>query len=608
MKPSTRLGLNGRRLWVVALALGILLILAPWLGVGGGDLRLWMLVAILALPVSGLNLAWGYGGELAIGQLAVYALGAYVTGWMIMEGFDLSIALTASALAAACLGLLTALPALRVSGWGVAMASFFLIVMIPQAVKLFPDQTGGQVGLIGIPGPVLFGIELDDNQFYVLVMVCLVAWLAMMRNLVTSRHGSALRVMRESPVLASSLGLNVRRLKITAYTIGSIPAGIAGSLFVFVDRFIAPDYFTFAAAILIIAASVLGGSETVYGAVVGAAIITVLPDQFGVFDSYAEIVFGGFLVLGGVLLTSTRLKNGIDGLKLRIRNWGGSPAAPDAGHAGVPELSKRSVVVDAVSKSFGGNRALKGVSLQAKPGEITALIGANGSGKTTLLNIISGFYRADEGQVRLDGQPLPLGRAAKTARQGIARTFQTPLVPSSMTTVEAVEVGRFIHDYAGIPSAMLRLPKYRAVVRRDASAAGTWLAATGLQTHTTSLARALSLGDRRMLEVARALATGSSVLLLDEVASGLDPADLERLTRLLRAVRDAGGTIILVEHNFRLISEIADSIYVLERGELIAHGDAASIKSDPAVARSYLGEEFSPIEPSIAGRTTEESR
>jgi branched-chain amino acid transport system permease protein len=599
MNVLNRLGLNGRRLWVVPLLLGVLLILAPWLGVGPGDLRLWMLVAVLALAVSGLNLAWGYGGELAIGQLAVYALGAYVTGWMVQQGYDLSIALLTSALAAAGLGLLTALPALRVSGWGVAMASFFLILLIPEVVKLFPEQTGGSVGLIGIPAPVLFGIELSDNQFYVLVMVCLVGWLALMRNAVTSRHGSALRVMRESPVLASSLGLNVRRLKIVAYTLGSVPAGIAGSLFVFVDRFIAPDYFTFIVAITLVAASVLGGGETVYGAVVGAAIITVLPEQFGVFDSAAEIVFGAFLVIGGVLLTSTRLRNGIDSLKLRVRHWGDdtSDTPGSTPSARIPELPRRAVVVDSIAKSFGGNRALKGVSLEAKPGQITALIGANGSGKTTLLNIISGFYAADQGEVRLDGEPLPLGRAAKTARQGVARTFQTPIVPSSMTTAEAVEVGRFVHDYADIPSAMLRLPKYRSVARRDAAEVSTWLAATGLSTDAQSLARGLSLGDRRMLEVARALATGSSVLLLDEVASGLDPVDLERLSVLMRAVRDAGGTVIIVEHNFRLVCDIADSIYVLERGELIAQGDAASIQQDPAVARSYLGEEFSGVEP-----------
>lgn len=609
MKVLNRLGLNGRRLWIIALLVAVLLVLAPWLGAGPGDLRLWMLVAILALSVSGLNLAWGYGGELAIGQLAVYALGAYVTGWMVMQGYDLSIALLVSALAAAGLGLLTSLPALRVSGWGVAMASFFLILMIPQIVRLFPEQTGGAVGLIGIPGPVLFGLELDDNQFYVLVMVCLILWLTLMRNMVTSRHGSALRVMRESPVLASSLGLNVRRLKITAYTLGAVPAGVAGSLFVFVDRFIAPDYFSFGAAILIIAAAVLGGAETVYGAVVGAAIITLLPQRFGAFDQYAEIVFGGFLVVGGVLLTNQRFKNSIDGLKLRVRNWGANRADSRevVEQAGIPELPRRSVVVDSISKSFGGNRALNGVSLEAKPGEITALIGANGSGKTTLLNIVSGFYRADEGEVRLDGGPLPLGRASRTARKGVARTFQTPIVPSSMTVEEAVEVGRYIRDYSGILSSMLRLPTYRAVQRRDTSAAMTWLSATGLHEHARTLARSLSLGDRRMLEVARALATGSSVLLLDEVASGLDPADLERLRSLLFAVRDAGGTVILVEHNFRLVCDIADSVYVLERGELIAHGDPASIQQDKAVARSYLGEEFSHVDAPTTVSAHEES-
>jgi branched-chain amino acid transport system permease protein len=590
---ASRLGLNGRRLWIIPLVLGVLAILAPWLGVGPGDLRQWMIVAILALTVSGLNLAWGYGGELALGQLAMYALGAYVSGWMAVEGYDLALAIVVAALAAAALGLVTGLPALRVSGWGIAMASFFLIIMIPQVVKLFSAQTGGPVGLLGIPAPVFFGLELDDNQFYALVLAFLVLWLALMRNMVTSRHGSALRVMRESPVLASSLGLNVRRLKITAYAVGAIPAGVAGALFVYVDRFIAPDYFDFGAAILIIAAAVLGGVETVYGAIFGAAVLTILPHSFSAFDKYAEIVFGAFLVLGGVLLTSTKLKHGLAGVKLRIRNWGVvDDVEVRSVEAVIPELGRRRVLVDAVSKSFGGNRALKDVSMEARPGQITALIGANGSGKTTLLNIISGYYRVDSGAVHLDDEPLPLGKAARTARRGIARTFQTPIVPSSMTTEEAVEVGRYVHDPVGIPSSMLRLPRHRAVAARDAAQARTWLTATGLRSEEKSLASSLSLGDRRMLEVARALATDSSVLLLDEVASGLDAGDLERLSELLHAVTRAGGTVIIVEHNFRLVCDIADSIYVLERGEVIAHGDASAIQRDPAVARSYLGEEF----------------
>lgn len=595
MNIASHLKIDGRRLWVLPLALGVLVLLAPLLGLSQVDQRQFILVAVLALTVSGLNLAWGYGGELAIGQLAMYALGAYVTGWMVMEGYDLAFAMLASCIAAAALGLLTGLPALRVRGWGVAMASFFLIILIPDIIKLFEDQTGGQVGMIGIPGPVLFGQELTDNQFYGLVMLCLIVWLVLMRNLVTSRHGSALRVMRESPVLAASLGLDVRRLKLTIYVMAAIPAGLAGSLFVFVDRFIAPDYFDFAAAILIVAAAVLGGAETVYGAIIGAAILTLLPQRFGSFDHYAEIVFGAFLLVGGILLTNTRLRNGLDALKLRIRNLGSTSASqPSTGPARVPELTPRAVKVESVTKTFGGNTALNGVTVEARPGQITALIGANGSGKTTLLNVISGFYPADSGTVSLNDQPLPLGKASQTARRGVARTFQTPIVPSSMTTEEAVEVGRYVHDYCGIPSSMLRLPKHRTVARKDEAAADTWLRATGLIHEAKALARGLSLGDRRMLEVARALATGASVLLLDEVASGLDPIDLDRLSVLLRAVRDAGGTVILVEHNFRLVCDLADSIYVLERGDLIAHGDPAAIQQDRAVARSYLGDELSP--------------
>jgi branched-chain amino acid transport system permease protein len=594
LSPSV---VSGRTLWVVPAIGGLLLLLAPWLGVGAGSLRQVIVISLLALCASGLNLAWGYAGELAVGQLAMYCMGAYVSGWMSVHGYDLAYALVASAAAAAVLGLVVGLPSLRFGGWGLAMSSFFLIVLIPNIVGLFPSETGGQIGLIGIGAPVLFGLALSNNGFYVVVIVCLIAWLAIMRNLVTSRHGSALKVVRDNPVLASALGLNVRRLKLSAYVIGAIPAGVAGALFVFLDRFISPDSFGFDAAVLIIAASVLGGLETVYGAVFGAAILTIIPDNIASFNQYADIVYGAFLVLGGALLANDKVRLGVAQLKRRALDWRlpPNPGGPSTEIA-MTSIPGASLTVQEVSKSFGGVSALKSVSLEAKPGEITALIGANGSGKTTLLNIISGYYKCDSGTVFLGSDRLPLGQPMKVARMGVARSFQTPIIPRSMTTAEAVSVGRYSHDYAGLLTAMLRLPRYARVRARDTRTAQQWLRATGLSHEERALASALPLGSRRLLEVARALASGGGVLLLDEVASGLDTKDIGVLGDLMREIRNAGATIVLVEHNFSLVCDVADTIYVLDRGALITHGTPDEVRNDEAVARSYLGELAAPPE------------
>ncbi|MEN3358150.1 MAG: branched-chain amino acid transport system ATP-binding protein livM, partial [Mycobacteriales bacterium] len=263
--------------WLLPLALGAVLIGLPRLGVDLGTQRQIELTCILALLVSGLNLSLGYAGELALGQAAVYAVGAYGSGYLGAHGHtDILLQLLVSAAAALVVGLLTGIPGLRLGNWSLAMTSFFLVLLIPDLIAMFPDQTGGRIGLVGIAFPTLLGRELGQHGYYLLVAVVTVAWFVIMRNLVTSRHGTAFRVLRQSPVLAASHGISVYRLKLTAYALGSVPAGVAGTLFANLDHYISPTAFDFSLAVSILAASILGGSASVYGALVGAAIM-----QFG---------------------------------------------------------------------------------------------------------------------------------------------------------------------------------------------------------------------------------------------------------------------------------------------------------------------------------------
>lgn len=593
MGNAKRSLINGHRLWILPAILGVLALCAPWLGASTTVQRTIILISLLTMTVSGLNLAWGYGGELAMGQIVMYALGAYISGYLATQGFDMTVGMLAAVLASCALGLIVGLPSLRVGGWGLAMASFFLVMLIPATLTLLPEQTGGLVGMLGIPVPVLFGHELAPKEFYVLVIGCALLWLAAMRNFVTSREGAALRVIRESPVLATSVGLSVPRLKLTAYVLGALPAGLAGSLFVYVDRFLAPEYFNWTATTLIIAAAVLGGLETVYGAAIAATILTWGTEKIGAFDHYSTLIFGVFLIVGGAVILNPRVRHAMLSARRRAHNWRVDKTTAVAASSEIPSLQGPTLVARSVSKTFGGTQALSDVTIEARPGSITALIGANGSGKTTLLNVMSGYYRPDSGTISLDDQDLPAGRPTAIARRGVARTFQTPIMPQSMTTAETVSVARKVHDRVGILSTILRLPKFRRVAKRDETEARAWLAAVGLAGEDDVLATSQPLGNRRLVEVARALATGSTVLLLDEPASGLDVEDVQRFSELLVRLRDAGATIVLVEHNFDLVCDIADKIYVLERGKLIASGPPSLIQSDDAVARSYLGEEFS---------------
>jgi len=360
-----------------------------------------------------------------------------------------------------------------------------------------------------------------------------------------------------------------------------------------VDGFIAPSTFSFALAIAILAASILGGQRSVYGAVFGAALLTLAPLEFTSFARYSTIIYGVFLVAFGVLLSQ-----GLAGiLRPYVRRWvpGSRPSiVPSVTAAGDRlELSLRgglALEVTSVCMRFGGIAALDDVSLTARPGEVTALIGPNGSGKTSLLNAVSGFYRVSSGTISVDGRPVQSYPAYRVARLGVARTFQTPSMPTALTTTEVVASGRFSRAKPSLLSTSLRSPRYWTVRRDDARQAAAILDALGL----ARFADREAAGRCRWAPGGWSRSAGpwprcAQVLLLDEVAAGLDEAELDHLAGILRTIRDAGVTVVLVEHNFDLVLRLADVIYVLSQGRLVAAGPPDQIRANAEVERVYLG-------------------
>ena len=578
--------------YLVPLAGALVVVFLPFLGGDAFVTRQVLLIAVLSMIVSSLNLSFGYAGELALGQVAVYAVGAYVAGYLGLHGHDDAVLqLAAGGVAALVVGLLVGVPGLRFGGWSLAMSSFFLVLIIPNIVSLLGDRIGGFAGLAGIPTWTLLGHDLGVRSTYVLIVVVAAAWFVVFRNIVASRFGNGLLVMRQSPVLASSIGISVYRTKLLAYTIGSVPAGLAGVLFTQVDGFIAPSTFSFDLAIAVLAGSVLGGQRSVYGAVFGATLLQLAPLEITSFAKYSTIIYGVFLVVFGVLLAQ-----GFAGiLRPYVHRWvpGARPAIVPVTPAAEPDTVARrdglELEVSSVSMRFGGIAALDGVSLSAKPGQVTALIGPNGSGKTSLLNAVSGFYRVSGGTICLAGRPIHSYPAHRIARLGIARTFQTPSMPEGLTTTEVVASGRFARAKPSLLSTMVRLPRHWRTRQADSRAAADVLGLLGLAGCADREAASLPLGTRRLVEVGRALAAGAQVLLLDEVASGLDEDELDHLADVLRAIRAAGVTVVLVEHNFDLVLRLSDVIYVLAQGEVIAVGTPEQIRTNVEVERVYLG-------------------
>jgi branched-chain amino acid transport system permease protein len=560
------------------------------------------LVLLLALVVSGLNLTWGYAGELVLGQVAIYAASAYAAGYFAAHYVnDLIVDGVIAVLVALVVGLISGIPGVRLGGWILAIVSLFLVILVPDVTVMLGSAVGGSGGLSGIPLPELFGHPISTNMYFTVAAVVTAGWFLIFRNLARSPHGRALLVMRESQVLASAIGANPRRLKLNAYLIAAIPAGIAGTLFAFLDGYVSPSSFGLNQAIELLAACIIGGAGTIYGPILGAVCIQAILSNSVLAGGDGLILYGAVLAASGIVFTRrvgvvTRLKVFLGRHPIGLRLDKEKRDALEVTRVQEPAVSSpeleafdgRVLRVQNISKNFGGIPALASVTFEALPGQVTALIGPNGSGKTTLLNVICGFYRSDSGTVHVGEVDITGLPAYKIARAGLGRTFQTPIIPRGLTVAEVVACGRYGRAPSWLSSAF-RLPRFAQDERESKSVVGQHLTSFGLQRYADAQASSIPLGSQRLLELSRIVASRPSVLLLDEVASGLDINEIEELSEIVRAVCKAGATVILVEHNFSLVQRLAEQVIVLAEGALIATGSVVDIANNKVVLDHYLG-------------------
>ncbi|HEY0903306.1 MAG TPA: ABC transporter ATP-binding protein [Marmoricola sp.] len=265
------------------------------------------------------------------------------------------------------------------------------------------------------------------------------------------------------------------------------------------------------------------------------------------------------------------------------------PEAPATAAGGPDGPRQRTLEVDSLTLRFGGLTALDNVSFHIEEGEILGLIGPNGAGKTTCFNAVTGVYRPTSGDIRFEGRSIARMKRHAITRLGVARTFQNIRLFSAMTALENVMVGADAKHGTGIVSALFRLPRHRAEEQEGHERAMDLLRFMGIHKQADELAANLSYGDQRRLEIARAMATGPRLLCLDEPAAGFNPAEKAQLMELIRRVRDQGYTVLLIEHDMRLVMGVTDRIVVLEFGKKIAEGTPAEIRDNPAVIAAYLG-------------------
>jgi ABC-type branched-subunit amino acid transport system ATPase component/ABC-type branched-subunit amino acid transport system permease subunit len=561
---------------LVALAIGAV---ACALLVNPYYLYLLTIAALTVIVGVGLNALIGLTGQVSFGHVGFYALGAYVTGALATKlGWSFWWTLPVAAVLTGVVGTLLGLVALRVSGPYLAMVTIAFAFVVEFTAVEWESVTGGQNGLMNIPYPAIGEWSIGERGISVAAILIMVVVLALYKRLAQGSWGLAMRAVRDSETAAASLGVNPLVVRTLAFAVSAVLAGIAGSFFATATTFVAPSTFTFFQSILFVLAVIIGGAERTYGPVIGAAIVVGVPEALASLAEYRVLLFG--ILLLAVLLYAP---GGIAGAFARhfARRRDEPAAAPVSAQllfaTGRPRCA---LDVDGVGITFGGVRALSDVSAHVDGGAVTGIIGPNGAGKTTLLNIVCGFYRPDAGSVRLGDEQLAGAPAFRVARTGIARTFQTPQLFERMTVLEnllvAMEGGRL--------GAPLREPD-----QGQSQTARALMSYVGFDGSVQQLAGDLPHIDKRLLEIARALALRPTILMLDEPAAGLNHADKLVLAKLLRRIADAGIGVVLIEHDMSLVMNICDEIVVLDAGRRLAHGTPERVRNDPAVIEAYLG-------------------
>jgi branched-chain amino acid transport system permease protein len=562
-------------------------------------LHILVMVCLYTILASSFNLLVGFAGLFALSHAAFYALGAYATAIVTTSlGLPFPLPLLFAVAVCAAMSVLIAVPALRVSGHYLVVVSLAFQIIVIEVILNWHELTGGTDGISGVPPFGFGGWRLDSpGSFLIAAAIGAVVCFWLCWRLAHSPFGRALRAMRENEAAAEAVGKNILYMKVTVFAFSAGLAAVAGALFARYFTYVGAQSFTIDETIYILAMVILGGTGNLWGSFVGAAILVVLPEALkfvelpvDIADKMRLVIYGAILVLILRFRPQGLLPEPRGAAAMDVDVGGEREAADSAVLFGAAQGAAGEVVLEGrgLKKTFGGITAVADFGIDLRKGGITGLIGPNGAGKTTAFNLLTGFLRADSGEIVLRGRSIGRRKPHALVEAGVARSFQDLRLFTKMTVIENVLVALPRQSGDDIVSVFLRPGLVHREEHANAARAMAILRFVELDGKAHESAENLSYAEEKLLVVARLLATGAEVLLFDEPLSGLDETTLHEIFPVIRRLAENGKVVCIIEHNLDVIKELCDVVYFLDEGHVMATGTPQELMDNPELAARYF--------------------